>query len=167
MVVRHSRFIKILMITLGIIAAALVVPYEHYIAPHSHYIENTFTYLTIGVLAGLVLLTLLIPKHQSGLLVTSVLLCVLVLAAGSYMWGIRPYTIHYIEVPERMEMLDDHLEETYPERDWEMERSPLPAHSDYMIWVTFEDEPDITYHYTMRDSFVEGKEEIHSTSRTH
>ncbi|PRO66465.1 hypothetical protein C6I21_03755 [Alkalicoccus urumqiensis] len=144
----------------------LLVFYHHYIGTQVNHIERVFTYATAGISAVLFAGMVLIPSEKKVLLGAFVSIFIIVLAAGITFWGIRPYTILYAEVPERIDMLDAHLEETYPERNWEIRQSPAPSDSLYLLLVTFEDEPEITHHYHMSDDVVEGEREIRSTGRS-
>ncbi|MFB4162826.1 hypothetical protein ACE1TI_03065 [Alteribacillus sp. JSM 102045] len=83
--------------------------------------------------------------------------------AGVGMWVIRPYVILHHEVPKRMEVLEHHLEETYPDRSWEMEKAESTFSSHYLFYVTFEDEPDYSYSYHISNDVIHGREELQST----
>ncbi|WP_147802848.1 hypothetical protein [Alkalicoccus halolimnae] len=64
---------------------------------------------------------------------------------------VRPYWID-TQIETKVEMLEPHLEQQYPNEDWMITTVPHRedgyAHlNPYYIGVVFESEPDVTYHY--------------------
>ena len=140
--------------------------YNHKIVPHTHYLEVILAYLTTGLIVALFVVILLIPSRHRILFTSVITLFFIAFVAGTIFWGIRPYYVIYEEVPKRMEVLNTYLEDTYPERSWEMRKSPSTFDSHYLMLVTFEDEPGKTYHYFMNDGVMRGEEDITSSGWT-
>ncbi|WP_158736050.1 hypothetical protein [Alteribacillus sp. YIM 98480] len=137
--------------------------YRHNIAPDTHYVEVQFATITAYFITILFAVTLFISKKQKMLFYTSYVIIFTITAAGISMWVVRPYVIINDEVPKRMEILDAYLEETYPDRDWDIQKSESTFDSHYLFYVTFAEEADYSYAYHMSDDVINGKDEIQST----
>ncbi len=141
--------------------------YRHNIAPETHYLEVQFTKITAYFITILFAVILFISKKQKVLLYTFSVMIFIITAAGIGMWVVRPYVTINHEVPKRMEILDAHLEVTYPDRGWDIQKSESTFDSHYLFYVTFEEEPNYSYAYHMSDDVINGKDEIQSTGGRH
>jgi hypothetical protein len=158
-----SRFIFITVFALFLTAS--IIFYQFYISPHSNRVEDISALITAGTAAILFLALLFIPKSLSllkGLILTFLAAVILV---GATFWLIRPYQLIYNEVPERIEFLNEHLEEEHPERSWEIEHSSRDEDPIFTMLVTFEDEPDYEYQYYINRDVKEGEEPVESSGR--
>lgn len=136
--------------------------YNEKIVPHTHYIEVKIAYLTVVIIVILFIVILFISKEHKVLLSIFITTFLIILLAGVSFWGVRPYHIIYEEVPKRMELLESYLEDTYPDRVWEIKKSESTFDNHYLMLVMFDDEPEITYRYLMSDEVIKGEKELKS-----
>ncbi|SDN72330.1 hypothetical protein [Alkalicoccus daliensis] len=146
----------------AVLLTAAIVFYLTNIIEHVHYIEGTAAAIAACITTAFFLTIVFTPNRMRIFkLITGSLFAALVLVSITAML-VRPYQAINTEIPERMALLEEHLAEQYPEREWEVERSAPGEHSLYTMLVTFEDEPEQIYLYDMNDAVVDGDEEIHA-----
>ncbi|SES18949.1 hypothetical protein SAMN04487944_12291 [Gracilibacillus ureilyticus] len=156
--------IKAIVFTLFLLCMLFLLRfYYEKIDPHTHYLENLFAYLTGVLVVILFMIILLIKKQHKIKLSVCIVLFLSVLIVGVSFWGVRPYYIVYEEVPKRIELLESHLTETYPDRTWEITQSDSTFESHYLMLVRFDDEPDTLYHYFISDDVITGEKELKSS----
>ncbi|PTL39288.1 DUF3139 domain-containing protein [Alkalicoccus saliphilus] len=147
------------------IAAVSVYFYQSYIAEYSNNVETAMALGTAGLAALLFFTAVFIPKRilvAKGIAFTLFLAVALVCIV---FWLVRPYQIIYTEIPERMAILDEHLQEEYPEREWEIEKNTSAEDPVFLLLVTFEDEPEYEYRYLMDEETAEGESPVESSGR--
>ncbi|MFC4404091.1 hypothetical protein [Gracilibacillus xinjiangensis] len=160
--------VKVVIITLFFATMFFLLKFYHEkIIPHTHYFEVSIAYFTVVIIVLLFIITLFISKEHKVLLSIFISLFLIVLISGVSFWGVRPYNIIYEEVPERIELLESYLMNTYPDRTWEIKRSESTFESHYLLLVTFDDEPETTYRYLMSDDVVKGENELKDSGKIH
>ncbi|MFC4735109.1 hypothetical protein ACFO4L_00805 [Bacillus daqingensis] len=144
-------------------AAALIASiifYQTYIADYAHPVETVMAIATAALAAMFLALAIFIPRRLKLVTGISITLFFAVILVGVTFWLVRPYQLIYTELPEREAALSSHLEEEYPEREWEMNRSQVETHPIFMFEVVFDDEPDRPYLYLMDQDTMDGESEI-------
>ncbi|NJP37822.1 hypothetical protein [Alkalicoccus luteus] len=144
-------------------AAALIasiVFYQIYIAAYAHPVETVMAIATAAVAAVFLTVAMIVPQRLKLVTGISITLFFAVLLVGITFWLVRPYQLIYTELPEREATLESHLEEQYPEREWEISRSQLETHPIFMFEVVFDDEPQRPYLYLMDQDTMEGESDI-------
>lgn len=143
-----------------VLLIAAVIFYRVNIIEHVHYIEGTAAAIAACIATAFFLILLLIPgRMRIFKFVMGSLFAAIVLVSITSMI-IRPYMVINSEMPERISLLDQHLSEEYPEREWNIEKTDPGEHNLYTMSVVFEDEPEQEYLYDMNDDVVDGEEEI-------
>lgn len=145
-----------------VVMISSIVFYQYWIAEYTNYIENVMAFGTAVLASVLFLTAFFLPRHLSlikGLVFT---LFLAVLLASIIFWLVRPYQIIYSVVPERMNVLEQHLQEEFPERNWEIEQSTAGEDPVFLFLVTFEDESEYEYRYLIDEDTAEGKEPVES-----
>lgn len=143
-----------------IILFAAVLFYNVNIIEHVHYIEGTAAAVAASLATMFFLILLFVPQRLKmfRLILGSVFAAIVFVAVIALI--VRPYMFINTEIPARTALLEEHLEEEYPEESWTIEHSDPGEHSLYSMIVTFEGEDDTVYLYDMNDQVADGEEEI-------
>ncbi|CAM3900168.1 hypothetical protein [Alkalicoccus chagannorensis] len=137
-----------------------IVFYYIQISPYTQELED---WLAAGTAAlGLILLaaTLITPQRLRILAGIFLTLFLAVTLVNAMFWLVRPYQMVYQDVPERMDMLEEHLEEEYPGRSFDISQSPVDEDPLFLFFVEFDDEPGYVYYYYMDRDTAEGESPI-------
>lgn len=109
--------------------------------------------IVVGSVVGVILFVCLLcqGKWRKNFLMIAVTISV----GSSLLFFVRPYYID-VQIERKVGQLEAYLEEHYPGEAWEIQTVPHRVNehkhlNPYLIGVVFETEPDVTYHYLVKD----------------
>jgi hypothetical protein len=98
------------------------------------------------------LLALLLPKKIRK--IVWILSGIVLIGYYSYYGAIRPYIIQY-QTNKSIEVLEQHLEESYTEDSWDItDTDEIAIKPVIYLHVIFESEPRIVYEYAVKDKVI-------------
>ena len=98
------------------------------------------------------LVALLLPKK--GRKIVWILSGIVLIGYSSYYGAIRPYIIQY-QTNKAIEVLEQHLEESYPADSWDItDTDEIAIKPVIYLHVIFESEPRIVYEYAVKDKVI-------------
>ncbi|PRO66535.1 hypothetical protein [Alkalicoccus urumqiensis] len=133
---------------------ALLFFFTHilWVHPYIHPLMNTLFYtFLLGI--GALHITAVVVTHSH---VLSTIIPILMLFASVTLFSGLPAYEYYIERPEREALLEDYLDETYPDRRFEIHDRMATNESMHLFYVQFDDEPDFYHAYHIHDAVASG-----------
>ncbi|WP_349409323.1 tripartite tricarboxylate transporter TctB family protein [Pseudalkalibacillus sp. SCS-8] len=99
--------------------------------------------MAVGVVAIPLAIMLFVPKHRK----KKWLIVAIAVATSVFLFfTVRPFWDDY-QTEKSMAQLREHLKETYPNEEWQIERRAPRHHSPYQLNVSFKNDEGYTYTY--------------------
>lgn len=109
-------------------------------------------FFVTGCVVVVFLLAFLLPQKIRK--IVWIFIGIILIGYYSYYGAIRPFIIQY-QTNEAIEVLEQHLEKSYPENTWEITDTDETVIKPIIyLHVIFESEPRLVYEYAVKDKLV-------------